>query len=273
MECIHVKNLEKYHPGYKDRELKWAKIYFQMVQGDPDCELIENEIDWCRLVKFILLELQAKKPIPLNDKYLSKKGFNLKKRAISLTLNMLQNFVEVVTEDSKLCSLEEEEEKEKEKEEEEDKAPANFLIDKKTPEGIMFRCWSRKCKNLEEQRLLQKAWVECGEEADALQYAFRQSVKYDKQSFGYVLKVIEGRNKEKLLREAKKREQKALLKKIQEAKDFKPDAKTVDVLKDVVASLKPSKKKKQIKPELSTEQKLERRRKEDEFKRAANEEN
>ena len=70
MDYIHVKNLDKYHPGYKDRTLQWAKIYFRMVQGDPDCEMIEDEIDWARLIKFILLELEAQKPLPLNDKYL-----------------------------------------------------------------------------------------------------------------------------------------------------------------------------------------------------------
>ena len=98
MDYIHVRNLEKFHPGYKDRTLQWAKIYFKMVQGDPDCELIENEIDWARLVKFILLELQAQKPIPLDNRYLRKKGFDLKKRPISLTLQMLHNFVTIVTE-------------------------------------------------------------------------------------------------------------------------------------------------------------------------------
>jgi len=96
MTFIHVKNLDKFHPGYKDRTLQWAKIHFRMVQGDPDCEMIESEIDWSRLVKFILLELEAQKPIPIEEKYLSKKGFNLKKRPISLTINMLHNFINVI---------------------------------------------------------------------------------------------------------------------------------------------------------------------------------
>ena len=97
MDYLHIKNLEKYHPGYKDRTLLWAKIYFNTVQGDPDCEMITDEIDWARLIKFIILELQAKRPIPLDDAYLIKKGFNLKKRPIALTLKMLHNFIEVVT--------------------------------------------------------------------------------------------------------------------------------------------------------------------------------
>src|SRR3990167_1572003 len=107
MQYIHIKNLEKYHPGYKDRSLKWAKIMFNMVQGDPDCEMITNEVDWARLIKFILLELQAKRPIPLDSDYLKKKGFDLKKRPITLTLDMLQNFVEISSDPLQNRSLEE----------------------------------------------------------------------------------------------------------------------------------------------------------------------
>ena len=115
MQYLHIKQLEKYHPGYKDRTLQWAKIYFQMVQGDPDCEMIENEIDWARLIKFILLELQAKKPIPLDERYLVKKGFDLKKRPISLTLQMLHNFINVSTELQKESHVDKEKEEDKDK--------------------------------------------------------------------------------------------------------------------------------------------------------------
>jgi len=98
MEYVHVRSLEKYNPNYKDRSLIWGKIYFAMVQGDPDCELITDEIDWARLVKIILLELQARRPLPNDNGYWSKKGFDLKKRPMSLTLNVLHNFIERVTE-------------------------------------------------------------------------------------------------------------------------------------------------------------------------------
>ena len=106
MEHIHIRNLEKFHPGYKDRRLQWAKIYFDMVQGDPDCELIESEIDWARLVKMILLELRARKPLPNSDRYWVKNGFDIKKRSMSLTIKMLHNFIETVTELSKDCAIE-----------------------------------------------------------------------------------------------------------------------------------------------------------------------
>lgn len=97
MEFIHVKNLEKYHPGYRDRELKWAKIYFNIIQGDPEMEML-HEVDRSRYISFILLELQAKKPIPNDEIYFKRKGFDESIRPMSLTLQMLQNFIEVVTE-------------------------------------------------------------------------------------------------------------------------------------------------------------------------------
>lgn len=96
MECVHIKNLEKYHPGYKDRELLWARIYFTIVQGDSAFEMIEDETDKWRFVAMICLELEAKKPLPNRPDYWAKK-FNLKKRPMQLTLQVLQGFIEVVT--------------------------------------------------------------------------------------------------------------------------------------------------------------------------------
>ena len=66
-----------------------------MVQGDPDCEMIENEIDWSRLIKFILLELQAQSYIPLEEKYLRKKGIDTDVRPIELTVQALRPFIEI----------------------------------------------------------------------------------------------------------------------------------------------------------------------------------
>ena len=102
---VTVNNLETYHAGYKDRTLIWCKTYFTMINADPEFELM-HEIDKWRLIAFIMLELQIKKPVPLNPKYLERKGFDLESRPISLTLQMLHNFVTTVTEDSKVCSVE-----------------------------------------------------------------------------------------------------------------------------------------------------------------------
>lgn len=68
-----------------------------MAAGDSDIELIDNEIDWARLVKMILLELRNQKPLPNSDKFWISKGFDIKKRPMSLTLNVLHNFLETVT--------------------------------------------------------------------------------------------------------------------------------------------------------------------------------
>ena len=91
---IHVKNLEKYHPKYKDRNLVWCKVYFTMIDGDPEFEMID-EIDKWRFLAFVILELKSKKPIPLDNVYLSRKGFDLKKRPISKTIEVLHEFIEV----------------------------------------------------------------------------------------------------------------------------------------------------------------------------------
>lgn len=118
METIHVKNLEKYHPGYKDRNLVWCKTYFTMLNADPEFEML-CEIDRWRFMALVMLELQIKKPIPNDTQYLKRKGFDIKKRAMSLTLQMLHTLVEVsngsVTEDTTLPCPREEEDKEEEK--------------------------------------------------------------------------------------------------------------------------------------------------------------
>ena len=115
MDFIHIKSLDKYHPGYKDRTLQWAKIYFNLVQGDPEFELIESEIDKWRYVAMVLLELKAQTPLPNIDRYWKSKGFNLKKRSMSLTLKMLHNFINTVTEDSELQYVDKDKDKDKDK--------------------------------------------------------------------------------------------------------------------------------------------------------------
>lgn len=126
MRYVHVRNLEKYHPKYKDRELQWCKAYFSMLNSDPDFELVPSEVDKWRFMAFVMLELQVKGPVPLDMAYLRRKGFDLKTRPMSMTLKMLHNFLEVVDNPSRR------EEKEEEKEEEKNKrrrseTPEDFL--------------------------------------------------------------------------------------------------------------------------------------------------
>jgi len=97
MQYIHIKNLEKYNPGYTDRSLIWCKIYFTMINASYDFETMDD-IDKWRLIALIMLELQMKKPIPYDEKWLQSKISN-NKRPISLTLKMLHNFLDVVTQD------------------------------------------------------------------------------------------------------------------------------------------------------------------------------
>lgn len=104
MQYLHVKNLDKYNPGYKDRNLLWCKIYFSMINSSYEFENIDD-IDKWRLIALIMLELQTKKPIPYDEKWLHKKISN-SNRSISKTINMLHNFIDIVTEDLKTCVLE-----------------------------------------------------------------------------------------------------------------------------------------------------------------------
>jgi hypothetical protein len=107
VEYIHINNLEEYHPGYKDRDLKWAKIHFRLVQGNPEFEVIHSEIDKWRFVAMICLELEARKPLPNLDRYWASKGFDVKKRSMSLTLQAIQNFITIDTQLLEKCVLEE----------------------------------------------------------------------------------------------------------------------------------------------------------------------
>lgn len=113
MEYIHVRNLEKYHLDYKDRKLSWCKAYFKMLNADPEFELLE-EIDKWRFIAFIMLELQLQHEVPVNPEYLQRKGFDLKKRPIYLTIQMLHSFISVVTKPLHNRNVDKEEYKEEE---------------------------------------------------------------------------------------------------------------------------------------------------------------
>jgi hypothetical protein len=65
-----------------------------MMNADPEYEML-CEIDKWRFVAFVMLELQCQKPVPIEEGYLTRKGFDLKKRPISLTLQMLHTFLDV----------------------------------------------------------------------------------------------------------------------------------------------------------------------------------
>jgi hypothetical protein len=123
MRYVHVRNIEKYQMGYKDRRHIWAKIYGCMIDGDEDAELL-NEVSWSRLVKFIVLETTRQKPTPLDRVFLVRRGFDYGIETIETTLKNLSHFIEVidVTEnenpDNKMLRREEEKREEKNREDE-----------------------------------------------------------------------------------------------------------------------------------------------------------
>jgi len=94
MLYLHVKNLGKYHPSYKDRKLSWCKLYFTTLNSDL-AFLFLDEVDRWRFLAFIMLELMMQRPVPIDERFLTMKGFNFKRRRISITLNALEKFVEI----------------------------------------------------------------------------------------------------------------------------------------------------------------------------------
>ncbi len=94
MQTLHIKNLEKYHPGYKDRSLIWSKAYFSMLNSDLEFEML-CEIDKWRFIAFSMLELQLKKPVKLDEKYLFRKGFEFKTRSLKKTIDSLGDLIDV----------------------------------------------------------------------------------------------------------------------------------------------------------------------------------
>jgi hypothetical protein len=78
--------ISKWSTPIPSLKCKWFKCYFKMVNADPEFEML-CEVDKWRFIAFIMLELQYQKPIPLDNMYLSRKGFDLKKRSMSLSFN------------------------------------------------------------------------------------------------------------------------------------------------------------------------------------------
>jgi len=99
MVYLTIRNIEKYHPNYKDRNLIWCKTYFTMLNADPDFEMLD-EIDKWRFIAFTMLQIQTHNPIPLDEKYLSRKGFDFKKKKLADSIISLANFTQIVEDNS-----------------------------------------------------------------------------------------------------------------------------------------------------------------------------
>lgn len=106
MEQVHVKNLEKYLPGFTDRTFAWLKLYFRDTK-DPETKIKRtgifndtefmalDEIDRYRFISLACMQGFLGKSVPLHARNLAWMGWNLKKRSKSKTLLMLHSFVDV----------------------------------------------------------------------------------------------------------------------------------------------------------------------------------
>lgn len=95
MKYIHIRNLERYQSGYKDRRSYWIKVYLDMIENNPDSEMLD-EVSFARLVKMILLETCSKQMIPVSEIYMAKKGFDFGIKSLASTLDELSHFIEIV---------------------------------------------------------------------------------------------------------------------------------------------------------------------------------
>lgn len=179
MDYIYVKNLEKYHPGYKDRTLVWCKVYFTMMNGDPKFEMLE-EIDQWRFVKLIMLQLQVKNGVPLDDTYLIRKGFDTRKRPISLTLKMLHEFIEIRNESVTQSRVY----KEEEYKEEERRSVSVTMESFFEPIWIQYPLKSRVGKKNALRHF--NASVKTTEDLEAIQTALKNYLECENVKKGYV---------------------------------------------------------------------------------------
>ena len=145
MKYIHVKNLEKYQPGYKDRRHIWAKIYFDLISGGEDSEDL-SEIALGRLVRFIVMETCRQKPTRYDEKFLAKRNFDFKIQPLKQTVKELSHFIEIidVTEIDDSCNEtvtepypREEKNREEKRREEEGVSPSALQL-----------LWNETCKSL-----------------------------------------------------------------------------------------------------------------------------
>jgi hypothetical protein len=193
MDYIHIKNLEKYHPGYKDRHLIWCKSYFSMLNSDPIFEML-SEIDKWRFIAFIMLELQIKKLIPLDEDYLIRKGFNLKERPISKTIQMLHTLVEIRNETVTQNRIDIEKNRidtEKEEDKETEPSAASLALKKIKNEGFNIYALINKLKEAIHQP---KDWQFPDDVLLRVCAAYEQDKVKIKEPWPWFLKVMKAEN-------------------------------------------------------------------------------
>lgn len=108
-KAIHVLNLEKYSPGYKDRALSWIKIYcrdsfdkktnttYHNLWDDPAIQELD-EINRYRFISLVAREVNLGRPVPLDDRNVNLMGWDLEKCPKSRTIQVLHKLTVSVTE-------------------------------------------------------------------------------------------------------------------------------------------------------------------------------
>lgn len=99
MDYLHVKDIQAHHPLYKDRDIRFVKVFLNMLDVTPEYANIV-EIDKWRLVAFIMLEIQVGREVLMEEKYLTRKGFDFTQRSLGVTLTALQPLIEIRNEPS-----------------------------------------------------------------------------------------------------------------------------------------------------------------------------
>lgn len=103
MATIHIKNLEKYQPKYKDgRRLLWIRWDIDSLTDYKFSKLSPGQ-KWL-LIGLVCLEVKAQNPIPWDEKWICDQ-LGMKIQSIHRDLLMLQTFEMLVTDNSKPCTL------------------------------------------------------------------------------------------------------------------------------------------------------------------------
>lgn len=115
VKAVHVVNIEKYVPAYKDRAFSWLKIYCRDAYDkktdthyrsffDDDEITHLDELNRYRFISLVAREVTLGGPVPLDERNLKIMGWDLEKCSKSRTLAVLQKLVVSVTETGGFCN-------------------------------------------------------------------------------------------------------------------------------------------------------------------------
>lgn len=94
MQYLHIKEVQKYHTLYKDRNISWIKAYYSMLTEPEYVNIVE--IDKWRFIAFTMLEIRSRREVLINETYLTKMGFDFTQRSLDATLTSLSPLIDIV---------------------------------------------------------------------------------------------------------------------------------------------------------------------------------